>query len=814
LNSTLRDLRYSIKALRRTPLITALAIVTLALGIGANTALFSVINAVLLRPLTYPHPERIVEVMRQFPNETIWATTATKFAFWRTENHSFEAMAAHSFVPVGLNLVGRGEPQRLAALITTADYFRVLGIQPAIGRSYTAAEDKPGSGKFAVLSFPLWQKLFHGDREVLGKTLSLSDESYQVIGVMPRGFESPQQADLWVPMQLKIDPSDISNNYPVIARLKQGVTLAMARADMKIVAEHFHKAYGSDKMSDHESIALSSFRDFLTDSTKRPLWILLATVGLVLLIACANVANLLLARSASRQREMAIRVAIGASSSQLIKQLLAESLVLAFAGAIAGCLLASAFLPLLLRLAPPDIPRLAGAAIDVQVLVYALLVAITTGILFGLFPAIQSARLGIANPLREGGTRITTNVASSRVRQTLVVAEIAITLLLLIGASLLIDTLKNLQSVRAGFDAHGVLTMQMSLSDKYTDGAALAKLNARVAARLEASPGVTSVATAGFLPLTPFADLPFEIVGRPTKPDDMPDENYRLVSPKYFATLRIPVKSGREFDERDAADSAPVIVISNALAKRYFPRENPIGQQILVGRAMGPIFADKPRRIIGVVGDIRDKGLDQPPTPEFFEPEAQVPPALLHLFFETLPLNWIVRTARDPMAIAEQIRREALTVAGDLPMADPRPLERIVSDSLSRERFVMGLLSLFAGLALLLGTVGLYGVISYSVAQRTRELGIRSALGARRRNLLSLVVGEGMRLAVAGLLLGLLCAFALTRYLQSLLYGISPSDPVVLTAVTALMGAVTLAACFFPAYRASRIDPLVALHEE
>ncbi len=809
----LQNLRYSIRALLRNPVIALIAVATLALGIGANTALFSVINAVLLRPLSYPNPERMVELLRQFPGATIWATTATKFAFWRDENQSFEAVAAHSFVPVGLNLVGHGEPQRLAALSTTADYFRVLGIQPAIGRSYTVAEDKPGAGKVAVLSFALWQKLFKGDRDVLGKNLSLSDNSYQVIGVMPRGFEDPLRADLWIPMQLKIDPADLSNNYPVIARLKPGVTLAMARADMKIVSERFRKLYGSNKMDDHESVAVTKYRDFLTDSTKAPLWILLATVGLVLLIACANVANLLLARSAARQREMAVRVAIGASSSQLAKQLLTESLLLSFAGAIAGCLLAGAFLPLLLHLAPSDIPRLAGATMNVQVFFYALLTAIVTGILFGLFPALQSARLGIANPLREGGTRSITNAASKRVRQMLVVAEIAITLLLLIGASLLIDTLKNLQAVQPGFDAHRVLTTQMSLSDRYANGTSLAQLNMRVRARLEALPGVTSVASAAFLPLFPFGDLPFEIIGRPTK-KDVPDENYRIVSPQYFATLKIPVKRGREFDERDGADAAPVIVINEALAKKYFPRQKAIGQQMLVGGGIGPIFADKPRRIIGIVADIRDKGLDQPAPPEFFEPEAQVSSGLLHLDLELLPLNWIVRTTGDPMAIAEQIRREALTVAGDLPMADPQPLEKIVSNSLSQQRFVMTLLSVFAALALLLGTVGLYGVISYSVAQRTRELGIRSALGARRSKLLSLVVGEGMRLALAGLLLGLLSAFALTRYLRSLLYGISPADPVVLATVTLLMGAVALAACFFPAYRASRIDPLVALRDE
>jgi putative ABC transport system permease protein len=791
---------------------TATAVTALALGIGANTALFSVINAVLLRPLSYPHPERIAALMRQYPGGDIWATTATKFAFWRDQNQSFEAVAAHSFMPIGLNLVGRGEPQRLAGLATTADYFRVFGVRPQIGRSYTAEEDRPGAGKFAVLSFSLWQSLFHGDPGALGRVVSLSNESYQVIGVMPQGFESPQHADLWVPMQLKIDPSDVSNNYPVIGRLKPGASLEMAQADMKVVGERFRKTYGSDKMGTRESIAVAKYRDYLVGDSKRPLWILLAAVGFVLLIACANVANLLLARSAARQREMAVRIAIGASGGQIIRQLLTESLVLSMAGAAGGCLLAGLFLPLLLGLAPADIPRLGGAAIDWKVLLYTLAVASSTGTLFGLFPALQSARLGTGNPLREG-TR-TTSAASRRVRQGLVVSEIAITLLLLAGASLLIRTLKNLGSVEPGFDAKDVLTTQMSLSDKYANPRALAQLNTRVAARLESVSGVKSVATAGLLPLTPYMDLPFEIVGRAEKRDAVRDELYRFVSPRYFSTLRIPVIDGREFAETDSAASEPVIIINKALAAKHFPKQDPLGQQMLVGRGIGPIFADKPRRIVGVVGNTRDAGLGQPDPPVMFVPEAQVGEALLKLDMSALPLNWIIRTSGNPMALAERIRREALTVAGDVPLAEPRPLEGIISNSLARQRFVMTLLIAFASLALLLGTVGLYGVVSYSVAQRTRELGIRSALGAGRTDLVHLVLGEGMRLAGVGLAIGLLAIFGLTRFLESLLYGVSPSDPVVVGGVTFLMGAVTLAACGLPAYRASRVEPLIALHEE
>ena len=809
-----QNLKYSVKGLIRTPLITITAVIALALGIGANTALFSVINAVLLKPLNYPHPEQIVELMRSWPGQDVWSTTPTKFSFWQRESRAFDSVAAYTFGPVGVNLVGKGEPERLPALGVSADYFRVFGVQPFLGRSWTAAEDKPGMGKCAVLSYGLWQRLFHGKRAAIGQSLSLSSDSYQIIGVMPKGFYSSEHAELWIPLQLKIDPSDRANDYRVVARLKPGMSLPMAQADLNVVAQRFRKTFGKDLMNQRESIKAIKLHDFLVDDAKQPLWILLAAVGFVLLIACANVANLLLARSADRQREMAIRVAVGASGPQIVKQLLMESWLLSFAGALCGCLLASGFLPLLLRLAPADIPQLSGATIDLEVLLYTLLMALVTGMIFGLFPALQSARQGIANPLREAGMRTTANTASRRARQVLVVAEIAITLLLLVGASLLIRTLQNLQAVEPGFQAHNVLTLEMSLDDKYASGTALANLTERVARRLSAVPGVTSAATTSLLPLNPYMDLPFEIVGRAVKLDDMPDERYRFISPRLMESLSIPMRSGREFDERDTAESGPVMLINEAFARKYFPKQNPIGQQILIGRIMGPNFVDKPRRIVGVTGDIRDAGLGRPAPPEMFEPEAQVPDGLMKLDISLLPLKWVIRTTRDPLSLAGIVRREALTVAGDVPMSEPKPLEEIISASLARQRFMMTLLGVFAGLALLLGTVGLYGVISYSVAQRTREMGIRSALGAQRSDLLRLVVGNGMWLAGWGLLGGLLASFVLTRYLRSLLFGVSPADPLLLTGVTVLLGLVALTACFLPAWRASRVDPLTALHEE
>ena len=810
----LQDLRYSLRTLRKTPVMTATAIAALALGIGANTALFTVVNAVLLRPLNYPHPERIVDLMRRWPGRDVWAVTPTKFDFWRRENHSFEAVAALSYAPSGLNLAGLGEPQRLASWSASADLFRVLGIHPFLGRTFTPEEDRPGAGHFAVLSYSLWQNLFHGDPNIVGRSLSLSNASYQVLGVMPANFEFPQHPDLWIPLQLKVDAADLANDYSVLARLKPGVSLEMAQQDMGMVARRFRSQYGA-LIDDRESIGVVRYHDEMVGDVKRPLWILLVAVGFVLLIACANVANLLLARSAARQHEMAVRIAIGATGKHLVRQLLTESLLLSFAGAACGLLIADWALPVLVRLAPTDLPQLANATVDIRVLMYAMLAGVFTGILFGLFPAMQSARLGAANPLREAGTRTTANAASNRVRQGLVIAEVAISLVLLIGASLLIETIRNLEGVRPGFDPRNVLTMQMSLHDnRYNSAAAVGRLTDSVVTRLEGMPGVVAVATASVLPLNPYFDLPFEIIGRPTTPDNMPDERYRLVSPQYFSALKIPIVAGRAFSERDNSQAPATLIVNEAFVKEYFPRQNPLGEQILIGRTMGPNFADKPRQIVGVVGDTKDSGLGEPAPPEMFEPAAQVPDSLVELNNELVPLNWLIRTSRDPMSMAEQIRRETIAVSGGIPMAEPRLLEEVVSSSIARERFTMTLLTIFAGLALLLATIGLYGVISYSVAQRTREMGIRSALGAESADLLRLVIGQGMRLVAIGLALGLLGAYGVTRFLQSMLYGVGSSDPVLLGGVAALMGFVGLTACWLPARRAAHVDPIVALRQD
>ena len=811
------DMKYAARSLRKSPSMTFTALAALALGIGANTALFTVVNAVLLRPMNYPHPERIVEITRSWQGGKFnWpAVSPTKYDFWRRESHSFEAVGAYSFGGSGVNLSGQNEPERLASLPVTADFFRVLGVQPYIGRTFTEAEDKTGAGHFAVISYGLWQRLFRGDKNAVGSAMVLNMANYTILGVMPPNFEFPQSADLWTPMQLKIDPADHANDYSVIARLKPGVSHGQAAEDMHLVGLRFGQQFGRGiMMGKDEDVGVINFHSWVVGNVRPTLLVLMGAVGFVLLIACANVANLLLARSAVRQNEMAVRAALGASGRQLMRLLLTESLLLSISGAVVGMVLAQSAVPLLLRLAPANLPLTPHAELGWSVFLFAAAIAVLTGLMFGLFPALQSLRLGIGNPLREAGTRTTGNASANRARQMLVVAEVAISLVLLVGAGLLIETFKNLSGVEPGFDAHHVLTMEMSVSDeRFRTTAATASMAKRVLTRLEAIPGVEAVGTITALPTELGFDDPFEIIGRPAS-DEVADEFMRVVSPHYFSALRIPVVAGRAFTEQDTQQGRGVIIINQALARKYFPHENPIGQQMLVGRIMGPVFADTPREIVGVVGDTRDGGLGEPARPIYFEPLAQLPDGIMALTNQLVPVNWVIRTAGDPLAMAERIRRETLTASGGVPMAEPRLLERVVGDSIARQRFTMTLLSVFAGLAMLLGAIGLYGVISYSVAQRTRELGIRAALGAARTDLARLVITQGMWLVGIGLAVGLVAALGLTQFLKGMLYGVTAFDPRVLASVTALLAAVALAACCLPARRAARVDPMIALREQ
>ncbi|MGO9096387.1 MAG: ABC transporter permease [Bryobacteraceae bacterium] len=810
----IREIRFALRSLRKSPAMTATAIGVVALGIGANAALFTVFNAVLLRPLPYPHSERIVELMRRFPGFDIWAATPAKFDFWRRQSHSFEAVSAQNYTPIGLNLTSQGEPERLLGLAVTADYFKVLGMAPALGRTFTEAEDRPGAGHYAVLSHSLWKRLFEGKPEAIGATLRLGGTPYTVIGAMPAGFDSPQHADLWTPLALTIDPADHANDYTVLARLKPGATLESAQGDMRTTGERLRAVY-ADLMGARETVGVVDYHDYLVAGSRTALLVLMGAVALVLLMACANVANLLLARYTGRQHEIAVQRALGATGWTLLRQLLTESLLLSGAGAAAGLLLADSLVPLLMRLAPTALPQFATPTLDGRVILFAVLLAVATGVLFTLAPAFHGARAPVADALREAGTRTTEGSGAGRLRRVLVIAEVSISFVLLVGAGLLAETFQRLSRVEPGFDAQNAVTTQVSIGDqRFARTQVVAGMAERVASRLEALPGVVAAASTDFLPVSGLFDLPFEIVGRPVgKDDDMLDEKIRTISPHYFAALRIPVLAGRVFSARDTQASAAVMLVNQAFAKKYFPKRDPLGQEILIGRNMGARFADRPRQIVGVVGDTRDLGLGSPAPPEMFVPLAQVPDGIMDTTRTEIPLSWVIRSSGEPMALAGAIRRE-MTAASGLATGAVTPLEEIVADSLARERFSMVLLGIFGALALLLGTVGLYGVISYSVAQRTNEIGIRSALGAAPADLLGLVLRDGMRLVVVGLAVGLAGSLWLSRFLRAMLYGVTPGDPAILTGVAAVLVGAAALALLLPARRAARIDPAAALRAE
>jgi putative ABC transport system permease protein len=810
----LNDWKHAFRGLLKNRGMTLTAIAALALGIGANTALFTVVNAVLLRPMNYPHPERIVQLTRDFGTFQSAPVTPFKFDFWRRQNHSFEAIAAYNFGTVGLNLVGHGEPLRIAALPITSGFFKTLAVSPWLGNDFQPQDDKPGAARTAIISYALWHSVLHADPHVIGRVLTMSDSSYTVVGVMPRDFDFPTSADIWTPLQLAIDPADRANDYQVLARLNRGVSLEQAQRDMRLVASQFRQQFpGEIMMNNHESVAVLSFHSRVVGNIRPALLVLMSAVGFVLLIACANVANLLLARSVLRAREMAVRVALGAGHWRIIRLLLAESLTLSLLGGAAGVLLAQYCLPLLLRLAPSNLPSTGDINLNWTVIGFATAAALATGIVFGLFPALQVIRSGIIDPIKESAARTTSTATTSRARQILVVAEVSLSLVLLVGAGLLVQTFRNLTAVNPGFDARNVLTLRMSLtSERFQKTAETALLNDKITRRLESLPGVESAATISNLPTEMGFDDPFEIVGRrPSK--DILDEDFRVVSPHYFQSMKIPLVSGRAFTERDTRASQPVIIVNSAFARKYFPHENPLGQQILVGRIMGPDFADAPRAVIGVVGDTHDEGLGQAASPVYFEPVAQLPDRLMALGNRLIAVNWVIRTSGNPLAMADLIRRETLHVTGQIPMSQPRALDEILGNSISRERFTMTLLLGFAGLATLLSAVGLYGVISYSVAQRTREFGIRSALGADRMNLLSLVLKQGMLLVGLGLAIGVVSGLALTRLLRGLLFQVNSFDPSVLIAAAALLATIALCATMVPALRAAKLDPVSALRE-
>jgi putative ABC transport system permease protein len=799
-----QDLRYGARMLLKNPGFTAVAVVTLALGIGANAAIFSVINSVMLRPLPYPQPERLVWIWGANPSAGIKQEGASlpDFADWKTQGRSFAAMGGFTnYSPI---LTGAGEPERLTGAYVTDGFFTTLGVSPQLGRVFTPDEDRPDNRRVAVLGHDLWQRRFGGDPGIVGRKITLHGNPYLVVGVMPPGFKHPlpgtrAPVEVWTP--LGIDPATMgrrSDFLGVVARLKPGVAVGQARSEMDALMRRLEGQYPDTNRG--WGVILLPLLDRFVGDMRPTLYLLLAAVGFLLLIACANVANLLLARATARQREVAIRSALGAGRGRVVRQLLTESALLSALGGAVGLLMAKWGMDALISMSPAGVPRLGEVAFDWRVLGVAFGVALLTGLLFGLLPALQAASPLLNEALKEGG-RGADAARGKRMRSAIVVAEVALALVLSVGAGLMLRSFARLQNVNPGFNPDHVLTASLALPGaKYEEGPLVVAFYRRLLNEVAALPGVESAGLVDALPLAGGSYLSFVIEGRPPAART-PDAEHRVVSPGYFRAMGIPLIRGRMLSEQDHAQTPFATVISETMARRYWPNEDPLGKRINLDDSQTAPW----RTIVGIVGDVRNEGLNAEPNPQMYVSFAQAPRQGMSL---------VVRGAGDPRGLIAGVRNKVVELDRDQPLYNVRTLEQALAESLARERFGLLLIVTFAGLALLLATVGVYGVLAYSVTQRTREIGVRLALGASRRDVLRLIAGQGMKLVLAGVGVGLLASFALTRLMTGLLYGITATDPLAFIVVSVLLIVVALVACWIPARRATKIDPMVALRFE
>ncbi len=811
------DVKHALHLFIKSPGFTIAAISALALGIGANTAIFTVVNAVLLKPLTYPDADRIVQIELAGPNGQDIAASIPKFHIYQRQTSIFKEVAAYDFAGPGFTVTG-DRPEQVHGLHVSEGYFRLFGAPVMLGRTFTKQEDLPNGGHVVVLSYGFWQRRFGGNPNVVGSALSLGNEPYTIVGVLGKDFVSDPEAEIWVPFQFEPNSMNFGHFFEAAGMLKPGITLAQANAQMKLAFAEFHRLY--PQSNPKVGFAVEPLRDAIVGDARKSLLVLLGAVGMVLLIACANVANLLLVRATGRKREFAIRSALGASRARIISQLLTESVLLAVTGGALGLALGYAGVRALLAISPAGLPRIgedgAAVSVDWRVLGFTLAVSLLTGILFGLFPALSASRTDLNSSLKEGSNRAGIGLRQGKARSLLVISEVSLALVLLIGASLLIRSFIALMGVNPGFDTHNVLTLEMSLMGaRYETTAGVAQLSQEGRERLNAIPGVEDSATTCCLPIEGQFGLPFTIVGRPVDPaKGEPGAGWMNASPDYYKLFRIPILRGREFNEHDTASAPGVVLINEAFEKQYFPKENPIGRQINVGGGMGPPFEEPPRQIVGVVGNTHDGGLAREPGALMIVPDAQVKDALTGLNARILPMMWVVRTHGDPRQFAALVTEQLRVASGGFPVAHVRTMDEIVVRSTSRESFNMLLLTIFGAVALVLAAIGIYGLMAYSVQQRTQEMGIRMALGADRAKIRNLVVWHGMRLAFVGVILGIGAAFGLTRLIASFLFGVKSWDPLVFVAVPVILSIVALLAVWLPATRAARLDPMQALRVE
>ena len=803
------DVRFATRTLRKNPAFTVVVVLTLALGIGANTAIFSVVNEVLFQPLPFPEPDRLYRISWQWqPGSGPTALNPQKAVYWQQHSEAFENVAA--FAGARFSVAIEPAAELIGGVKVSESFFRVFGAQPALGRTFTIAEDQPGGPAVAIVSDGLWRRLFEAEDDVLGRELMLDGTPHTIIGVMPEGFRFPGSFDLIVPLRLDPDPADGAHNYAVVGRLGPGATAERAAADAEAVFARFQEEFPELVAPESNAFTIDSYGDFLVSGVRRNLLFLFAAVGVVLLIACVNVANLMLSRTASRSKEVAVRAALGAGRLQLFRQLLVESLLLVVGAAVLGLLLARGVIGGFLTLTPLTVLRVDDVGIQPTVLLFTAAVAGATGIVFGLTSAMRLDYGALSAMLGDSGRSSTESRATGRLRGALVVAEVALASMLLVGAGLFTGSLMALQAVDFGFEPEGLFAMELALTaERYDTPLASSQFEEAVLGRIAAQPGVTSVAAVSSMPLERGLNMPAD--ARVDGEYQRQTVEYRTVSTAYFETMGIPLLAGRRFPA-DGRTAVPSAIVSETFARRFWGEVDVVGEEVFIGREFGD-YEDTPREIIGVVADIHERGIQGPPDETVFVLRQQAQPLLNATINDLFPTVFVIRTAPRE-GLAENLRRVVAAVDPLQPVTRFRTLDEVVGDSMAGSWFNTVLMGSFAGLALLLTSIGVYGVIAYSVSRRTREIGVRVALGATRGGVMSEVMVGAARLVVVGLLIGLAAAWWLSRAIESMLYSVTATDPVVYGAVSLVLVGVALLASALPAYRASRVDPIVALRAD
>ena len=807
------DLRYALRHVLKERGFTATTILTLALGIGANLTVFLIFYGVIVRPLPFPQPQQLVRVERLYSDGTLVpAYSGTKALFFTHASRVIDSAAAYDYVPGNVNLVQADVDVPLRSLGVTSNFFHVFRMEPELGRGFAASDMMPNAARVAVLSQATWRQRFGADRDIIGRVIKLGNEEYTVVGVASRRFQLDRPVDVWMPLRISEAPGDRANDFNFVARLKTGVTMAQADDDFKRVLFELKSTYPG-LWDQYESVRVIDFHDSLVGQLRPSLEVLLGAVSLLLLIVSANILSLLLTRSIARHREIALRAALGASEWRIFQQLLTENTILCVIGGIAAILFAKFATPVLLFLSPIELPQFTSLAFGTAGFIFASLLVVGCSVLFAFVPMLEARRAGPGDALRSNPAQMA--AARNPYQRALVVGEVALSLILLAGAGLLLTSFWKLFNTPSGFNDRNVLTFNTSFSTEQAGDSATLGLNlTELIDQTQSLPGVESAAAAMVLPTQTGPDLPFDVIGRQAGVQGSAgDEKYVPITANYFAALRIPVLSGRSFSLSDEHNSTPVVIVNQEFAHKYFPTENPIGRNILIGAAMGPGFEDKPREIVGVVGNTKQVGLDKPDPGVMYIPADQIPDALARLDVGRLGMSWVVRVKSFQLGLVDPLR-QIFSRHGHIALLSVESMQDLMGASVAQQRFSMLLLSIFGLISLVLGAAGLYGVMSYNVARQTKDIGIRMALGAQRRNIARMVLREAALLIGGGLAIGITVSIAGAQVLRSLLFGVAPRDPITLISAVGVLLITGLFAAWWPARRAANIDPMVALRYE